>query len=76
MTAHDLQEIFRQLPAGPLTVHVAERTPIEVSHNDFAMLSPTGGIMNVWDADGRLHYIEAPSIIRITHQELTSQVRG
>jgi len=67
MTAHELQEIFRELPAGTFTVHVAERTPINVSHNDFAMLKPDGGVLSVWDTEGRLHHIHAPAITRITH---------
>ena len=65
MTAHELQEIFRELPAGTFTLHVAERTPIEVSHTDFAMLSPGGEVLIVWDTERHLHYINAPAITRI-----------
>lgn len=73
MTAHELQEIFRELPAGSFTVHIAERSPIEVSHSDFAMLSPSGGLLSVWDAEGRLHHIDALAITRITHQASARQ---
>lgn len=67
MNAHELEEIFREMPAGPLTVHVAERTPIAIAHTDFAMLSPTGNLLTVWDADGHMHHIGAGAITRISH---------
>ncbi len=73
MTSHQLQEIFRELPAGPLTVQVAERTPIEVSHSDFAMISPGGEILTLWDSDGHLHHINAPSVTRITLPKISPQ---
>lgn len=68
MTAHELQEIFRELPAGPFTVHIAERTPIEVSHSDFSSIAPGGAVLSVWDAEGHFHFIDALSITRITLQ--------
>jgi len=76
MTANELQGIFRELPAGPFTVHIAERTPIEVSHSDFAMLKPDGGVLSVWDTAGLLHHIHAPSITRVTHQIPSAPVGG
>jgi len=76
MTAHELQEIFRELPAGPFTVHIAERTPIEVSHTDFAMLSPSGGVLNAWDAEGHYHHIDAASITRITLPTSAGHTKG
>jgi len=73
MTAHELHEIFRERPPGPFTVHIVERTPIEVAHSDFAALKPDGGVLTVWDASDRLHHIHAPSITRITHGVPASQ---
>ena len=67
MTAKELQAIFRELPAGAFTIHIIERTPIEVAHSDFAALKPDGGVLTVWDAEDHLHHIHAPSITRITH---------
>jgi hypothetical protein len=66
MSARELQELFRQLPAGPFTVHVIERTPIEVAHSDFASISPDGGVLSTWDVDRHFHFIDAHSITRIT----------
>lgn len=68
MTAHELQALFRELPAGPFTIHVAERTPIEVAHSDFASISPDGGMLSTWDLDRHFHFIDALSITRITIQ--------
>jgi hypothetical protein len=67
MNATELHEVFRELPAGPFTVHVAERTPVEVRHSDFAAISPTGGLLTVWDAEGHLHHLGSGAITRITH---------
>ena len=68
MTSHELQEIFRELPAGPFVVHIAERTPLEVTHSDFASIAPGGAVLSVWDAEGHFHFIDALSITRITIQ--------
>ena len=76
MNALELQEIFRQLPAGPFTVHIVERTPVEVRHSDFAAISPTGGLLTVWDADGHLHHIAAPAITRITRGTPADQLHA
>ena len=76
MNAHELQNIFRELPTGPFTVHVAERTPIAIAHTDFAMLSPSGGMLTVWDAEGHLHHIDAPAITRITQGAPAGQLHA
>jgi hypothetical protein len=73
MTAHELQEIFRQLPAGAFTVHVVERTPIEVAHSDFASVSPGGTVVTVWDTEGHFHFIDALSVTRIASQAPAGQ---
>ena len=66
MMTHELQAVFRELPAGPFTVHVAERTPIEVAHSDFASISPDGTVLSTWDVARHFHFIDAHSITRIT----------
>lgn len=65
MNAHELQEIFRQIPAGSFAVHVAERPPIAVTHRDFASVSPSGSVLTVWDTEGHFHFIAAASITRV-----------
>jgi hypothetical protein len=74
--AHELQNIFRELPDGPFTVHVAERTPIGIAHADFDMLSPSGGLLTVWDIEGQLHHIDASSITRITQGAPAGQLHA
>ncbi len=68
MNAQELQDIFRQLPAGSFTIHLVEFTPIEVTHSDFASVSPTGHMLTAWDAQGHFHFIDGHSIIRVTCQ--------
>jgi hypothetical protein len=68
MTAHELQQIFHELPAGPFVVHVAERTPIEVGHSDFASIAPGGAVLSAWDTASHFHFIDSSSITRITFQ--------
>ena len=75
MMPHEIQEIFRELPTGSFTVHIVERTPIEIPHTDFAMLSPDGGILTVWDAERHLHHIHAASITRIS-QRMSAERTG
>ena len=76
MNAHELQNIFHELPAGPFTVHVAERTPIEVTHSDFASIAPGGAVLSAWDTEGHFHFIDAHSITRITVQTPAGQTHA
>jgi len=64
MTSDELKAALADLPPGPFTVHVKERTPIEALHTDYAMLSPGGSILNVYDAE-KMHWPEVASITRI-----------
>jgi hypothetical protein len=52
---------------------VAERTPIEVPHSDFAAISPTAGLLTVWDVEGHFHYLDASAITRITREAAAGQ---
>lgn len=68
MSPLEFTTVLRQLPAGPFTLHVAERTTIEISHSDFAMLSPDTGILNVSDVNGSEHWIDTFAITRVAHR--------
>jgi hypothetical protein len=76
MTAEEIKEAFRTIPAGPFTIHVAERTPIDVLHTDFAMVSPSGRTLVAYDTERHLHYIEADSVTRISHELPAERVEG
>ena len=65
MFPEELKTALRDLPPGPFTVHLKERTPIEALHTDYAMVSPNGLTLNVWDTE-RMHWIDVGSITRIT----------
>jgi len=68
MTAEEIKEAIRAIPPGSFTIHVAERTPIEVLHTDFAMLSPSGRTLTAYDTERHLHHINADAITRISHE--------
>ena len=76
MTAEEIKEAFREVPPGPFTIHVAERTPIEVLHTDFAMHSPSGRTLTVYDTERHLHIINADSVTRITFQLAAEHAEG
>jgi hypothetical protein len=76
MTAHELQRIYRELPAGSFVVHIAERTPIEVSHSDFASISPDGAVLSAWDAKRWFHHVDAISITRIQYRTPATHAEG
>ncbi len=65
MTSEQVKAVLADLPAGPFTVHVKERTPIEALHTDYAMLSPSGRTLNVYDAE-KMHWLDIESITRIS----------
>lgn len=65
MTSEQLRAMLADLPSGPFTVHVKERTPIEALHPDYAMLSPNGRTLNVYDAE-KMHWIDIESITRLS----------
>lgn len=64
MSTEELKAALADLPPGPFTVHVKERTPIEALHTDYAMFSPGGSILNVYDAE-KMHWLAVASITRI-----------
>jgi hypothetical protein len=76
MSAEEIKEKLREMPPGPFTVHVAERTPIDVMHADFAMLSPSGRTLMVYDTERRMHHINADSITRISHEMPAERTGG
>jgi len=65
MTAEELKTALDELPPGPFTVHLSERTPLEALHTDYAMIAPGGHWLNVHDAE-RMHWVDVKSIIRIS----------
>ena len=76
MTAHELQRIYRELPAGPFTVHIAERTPIEIAHSDFVAIAPDGTGLAAYDAEGWFHHIDTASITRIKYRKVATETEG
>ena len=67
MSADEIREALREMPPGPFTVHLEERTQLEILHTDFAMLSPMGRVLTAYDAERHMHHINTESITRISH---------
>lgn len=65
MIAQELLTIFRALPPGPFTVHVADKPAIEVVHKIHAAPDPTGAHLKMWDRSGELHRVNVEAITRI-----------
>lgn len=42
MNAEQIREALGEVLTGPFTVHLEQRTQLELLHADFATLSPTG----------------------------------
>ena len=66
MTGTELSNILNEIPPGPFTVHVAEKTPIEVLHTDFAMFSPNRETLVVYNTKGGMNYIDVAEITRLS----------
>ena len=66
MTGTELRNILNDIPPGPFTVHVAEKTPIEVLHTDYAMTSPNRETLIVYNTKGGMNYIDVAEITRIS----------
>ncbi len=65
MTSEELKAALADLPAGPFTIHLKGRTPLEAMHTDYGTLSPGGSILNVYDA-AKMHWLEVASVTRIS----------
>ena len=75
MTSGELKAALADLPPGPFTIHLKERTPIEALHTDYAMLSPGGSILNVYDAE-KMHWLEVASITRVSCNRPAEKAAG
>ncbi len=74
MTGTELKSQLHELPPGPLTVPVAEKVAVEVLRTDFAMLSPSGQTLAVYNVRGALNLIDVDSTTRILRRAPASKV--
>jgi hypothetical protein len=65
MRHEQIRQLLTAQPFRPFTVHLPEGRAVEVVHHDFALLSPDGRTLNVYDRDGVLNLIDVMLIASI-----------
>lgn len=51
MTAQEFRSVFEAMPFRPFTVHLADGRAVPVPHQEYALLSPTGRTLIVYQDD-------------------------
>jgi hypothetical protein len=67
MTADPIRQLLVQRPFQPFTVHLADGRQVRVDHYDWAIISPPGRTMIVYQKDGSFNIID---IMLVTDLEL------
>jgi hypothetical protein len=65
MRVEQLKLMLRKQPFEPFTIHLPEGRTVKVWHHDFAMLSPDGRTLVVFDKDGIGDWIDVMLIASI-----------
>ncbi len=58
MTTKEFQQVYEAKPFRPFAVHVADGRAISVRHQEFAMLSPSGRTVIVYQPDDSFDVID------------------
>jgi len=58
MRQEQVRELLRRQPFRPFLIHLPEGRAVEVWHHDFALLSPDGRVLIVFDRDSIATYID------------------
>jgi len=73
MTSEQVKTVLRQQPFRPFTLHLADGRAIHVPHNEFAMLSPSGRTLVVYQSDESMNIID---LLLVTDLELSANGSG
>jgi hypothetical protein len=65
MRHEQIRQLLTAQPFRPFTVHLPEGRAVEVFHHDFAMISPDGRTLAVYDRDGVANIIDVMLIASI-----------
>jgi hypothetical protein len=65
MRQEQIRDLIRRQPFQPFTIHLPEGRTVEVWHHDFAMQSPDGRVLVVFDRNGIADYIDIMLIASI-----------
>jgi hypothetical protein len=58
MTAQEFRSVFEALPFRPFTVQLADGREVAVRHQDYALLSPTGRTLIVYEDDDSFQVLD------------------
>jgi hypothetical protein len=58
MTAQEFRSVFEALPFRPFKVHLADGRAVAVRHQDYALLSPTGRTLIVYQDDDSFQILD------------------
>jgi hypothetical protein len=58
MTAQEFRSVFEALPFRPFTVHLADGRQVVIRHQDYALLSPTGRTLIVYENDDSFQVLD------------------
>jgi hypothetical protein len=58
MKDDEIRKLLRARPFVPFTVHLPEGRAVQVTHADFALLSPNGRTLLAYDADESFNMID------------------
>ena len=58
MTAQEFRSVFNAVPFRPFTVHLADGRAVAVPHQEYALLSPTGRTLIVYQDDDSFQILD------------------
>jgi hypothetical protein len=58
MTAQEFRSVFEALPFRPFTVYLADGREVTVRHQEYALLSPTGRTLIVYEDDDSFQVLD------------------
>jgi hypothetical protein len=58
MTAQEFRGVFNAQPFRPFTVHLADGRAVAVPHQEYALLSPTGRTLIVYEDDDSFQVLD------------------
>jgi hypothetical protein len=59
MTAEQIRAVRDANPFRPFTIHLADGRSLPVGHRDFLLMSPSGRIITVYNADDSCNIVDA-----------------
>lgn len=64
-TANQIQLGLKAQPYRPITIHLSDGTAFTIDHPEFAIVSPLGREMIVYEADDSANLIDMRQVVRV-----------